>query len=359
MERLGVFYTCNDAYAPFAGVSMVSLLEHNRDMPGLAIYLIGQDISPENRQKLEQAAAAYGCPFTLIDAAPVLEKIQEIGVPAWRNAGITNVRLFYEQAFAGRPLPPRLLYLDCDTLVTGSLEPLATWEMDDCPLAMVCDSLTGYYKAELGFLMADKYYNGGVMLFDTAAWAAQGCTDYLTRCLREKRSDFALGDQDITNLYMKGRIATLPPEYNAQAVHRAYPLPAFFAVYPEDGYYTAAQLALADARPVILHTFRFLGDFPWHKDNLHPDTAAFDRYLALSPWKDYEKKPGSTGTLFRLEKLLYCILPKAAFLRLFRTVQTRSFQKDQAARTARLAAREQPGPAEAENPQAEKQKQNV
>ena len=330
-ERLGIFYTCNDAYAPFAGVSMVSLFENNRDVPGIAVYLIGDGISAQNQQRLYAAAAQYGRTFVLIDAAPVLQTIREIGIAAWRNTSIANARIFYEAAFAGRTLPPRLLYLDCDTLITGSLAPLMTMELQGKAAAMAQDSLAYPYKATVGFAPEEAYCNAGVLLIDTAAWRAHGCTQKLIDHLRGTRKDYVMADQDILNVVLKDDRAVLPAAYNAQPIHRAYPTKAYFAVYPQPAYYAPEELEAAARHAVIRHTFRFLGDFPWHTGNLHPDTADFDGYLALSPWKDYEKRPAGGGAVFQLEKLLYRTLPKKQFLRLFAAVQLHGYQKQEAA----------------------------
>ncbi|MCI2047546.1 MAG: glycosyltransferase family 8 protein [Faecalibacterium sp.] len=336
--RLGIFYTCNDAYAPFAGVSMVSCFENNRDMPGLAAYLIGDGISAENRQKLADAAKAYGRTFTLIDAAPVLETIRGISIAAWRNTTIANARIFYEEAFAGVALPPRLLYLDCDTLITGSLAPLAAFDLGEKAAGMVQDSLAYPYKATVGFAPEEAYCNAGVLLIDTAAWRAHGCTKALIAHLRDTRKDYVMADQDILNVVLKDDRAVLPATYNAQPIHRAYRAKDYFAVYPQPAYYAPAELEAAAEKAAIRHTFRFLGDFPWHAGNLHPDTPEFDRYLALSPWKGYEKKPSGGGAVFRLEKLLYRTLPKRWFLRLFAAVQLHGYQKQEAALQARHKA---------------------
>ncbi len=330
-ETLGFFYTCNDAYAPFAGVSMVSCFENNRDVPGLAAYLIGDGVSAENRQKLAAAAQSYGRSFTYIDAAPVLETIRGIGLAAWRNTTIANARIFYEKAFAGLALPPRLLYLDCDTLITGSLAPLETLDLGGKAAGMAQDSLAYPYKATVGFAPEEAYCNAGVLLIDTAAWRAHGCTEALITHLRDTRKNYVMADQDILNVVLKADRTVLPAAYNAQPIHRAYTARDYGAVYPQPAYYPPAELDAAAQKAVIRHTFRFLGDFPWHAGNLHPDTPEFDHYLALSPWKDYEKKPSGGGAVFRLEKLLYRALPRRWFLRLFAAVQLRGYQKQEAA----------------------------
>ena len=67
----------------------------------------------------------------------------------------------------------------------------------------------------------------------------------------------------------------------------------------------------------IIHFFRVMGEFPWHKDNMHPFNDLFDKYLSISPWADYEKESSGIAWVFNAEKLLYKYLPESLFIRLF------------------------------------------
>ena len=79
--------------------------------------------------------------------------------------------------------------------------------------------------------------------------------------------------------------------------------------------------------PVIHHFERFLGQSPWHKNNMHPFTPDFDRYLAISPWKGLEKPPSAKNTVFRIERILYRMLPKKLFLKIYAKQYKRYFKK--------------------------------
>ena len=83
----------------------------------------------------------------------------------------------------------------------------------------------------------------------------------------------------------------------------------------------------AEASPVIYHTYRFLGEFPWHKGNLHPNTKLFDKYLLESEQHNYIKKISKVTLLFKIEKILYKVLPHTLFFVLFKKVQEISFYK--------------------------------
>lgn len=49
---LNILYQFNEKYVPYAGVSITSLLENNKESSNITIYLLGEDISEESRRKL-------------------------------------------------------------------------------------------------------------------------------------------------------------------------------------------------------------------------------------------------------------------------------------------------------------------
>lgn len=102
---------------------------------------------------------------------------------------------------AAVPLMPeisgRVLVMDVDTFVCGDLSGL--WALRYGPL---------YMAREVG--RANEYYNAGVMLMDTK----QLQDDFAKIVRRLNNYHYRFGEQDCINEVMRGRIKTLPPEYN-------------------------------------------------------------------------------------------------------------------------------------------------
>lgn len=72
-------------------------------------------------------------------------------------------------------------------------------------------------------------------------------------------------------------------------------------------------------KPVIIHFFRFLGQFPWDRASVHPDTGIFDQYLGMSEWSNYSKTGSrNSGIVFKIERWLYRHLDKKTFLKIFK-----------------------------------------
>ena len=58
-KRMNVLYSSDDNYAQHMGVSIYSLLRHNAEFENIRLYVIDNDISPENRDKLREMVSRF------------------------------------------------------------------------------------------------------------------------------------------------------------------------------------------------------------------------------------------------------------------------------------------------------------
>lgn len=313
--RLNVLYQFNEKYAPFAGTSITSLFENNKEMEEINVYILGEDLSEISQKKLCRLAGNYGRNLIFKQTASLIEDMKEWGIPAYRGSYAANMRLFLPIILEEKI--DRILYLDADTIVKGDLKPLMETEMKNFSLGMVMDSLGGNHKRTLGFNKTEPYYNSGVILFDLNNWKSCLCTERIIEHIRQGNTDYSAPDQDLLNVVCKDNILTLKPKYNVQPVHLVFDTGDYYKCYGKSAYYGEEDLRTLKEDAVICHFFRFLGEFPWHKNNLHPDNNLFDQYIALSPWKDYEKQKAESSFFMKIEKILFKILPHGLFLRIF------------------------------------------
>lgn len=328
-NTLYVLYACDENYAPYTGISMNSLFENNRDLEHICVYLVQDHVSEENQNRWKKQAEDFGRELILVDASAIVEQIQKLGIPSYRGSYTTNFRMFFHTFIPEHV--DRLLYIDSDTVITDSLAPLLTIDLQGAAVGVVRDSLTTTYKEIIGMKAEDPYFNAGITFINVPEWKRQGITDKLLNHIKNVRARYCNPDQDLLNIVLKGSIYVLPPEYNFQPAHRAFSDKAYFGAYRHVSYYSSEELDHARRNPKILHTYRFLGDFPWHAGNLHPDNAIFDEYMKRSPWRDYQKKPAGRGMIFTVEKWMYRLLPKGLFLKIFAAFTLRNFKKQNAA----------------------------
>lgn len=94
---------------------------------------------------------------------------------------------------------PKVLYLDVDTIIDGSIKDLWEFPMDD-------NLLAGKFEAE-------NYCNSGVLLMDLKKISAGKYDDSIAHMLRYAK--LLLPDQDAINLIYKDKIKPLPDKFNA------------------------------------------------------------------------------------------------------------------------------------------------
>lgn len=313
---LDVLYQFNEKYAPFAGVSITSLFDNNQDLESIRVFILGEDISEDNQGLLQKTADCYSRSIIFIDCSEQFLKMKEYGMPSYRGSYAANLRLFLP-LFLDDSVD-RLIYLDADTVIDGSLEALLSDAYNDYPLYMTLDSLGMEHKLEIGLDESEDYFNSGVIVFNLNQWRTLRLTEKIIDHVRNVRSHYPAPDQDLLNVVCRGMIGRLSPSYNMQPIHIAFSAKQYYRVYSNQRYYSQEELEEAMKRPCIYHFFRFLGQFPWHKDNVHPDQELFDNYLRKSLWKGYVKLPSDRGLSLQIERLLYKVLPSGAFLYIFR-----------------------------------------
>jgi len=315
---MNILYQSDDNYAIYMGVSICSLLENNKSAKNICIYIIDDAITEVHKSEIKEMVASYNREVVFIPAELILEKPNSKLFAEY--TGMRKNKHSYLKLFLAGVLPEsldRILYIDCDTLVTGSVEDVFNIDMKENCIAMSYDSLIYQAKKTIGFELTDEYYNSGVILVDLNNWKKHNCENRIVEHVKE-HGQYGTVDQDVLNVELKEEIYTLPMAYNVQPIHLVYSIKTYFRNYKmKDCYYTKQEIEEAVNKPIVLHFLRYIGESPWHKDNVHPASDAFDSYLKLTPWKDYEKQPSNRGFIFKVEKLLYKVLPKEIFIFIF------------------------------------------
>ena len=317
INKLNVLYQFNEKYVPYAGVSLTSLLENNKEVEKLTIYILPEGISDDSEKILRKLAESYHREIMFVDTEQLIGEMQSIGINKYRDSYATNMKMF-APLYMDEAVE-RLLYIDSDTIINGSIAELTDIDMHGKPIAMVLDSLCSKHKLQVGHTKEDLYFNGGIVLFDIKKWKEMKCTERIIEHAKNVRAHYMAPDQDLLNVVLKGEIFRLNVEYNLQPIHFAYDYNLYYKWFGQPNYYTSYEIQKAIEKPKILHTFRFLGGFPWHTGTLHPQTSYFDQYLKKSLWSDYVKEPSERNSLiFKIERWLYRHLPKKIFIVIFK-----------------------------------------
>lgn len=306
-----VHVACNidNNYVKYCAVMLTSLLENNKDVE-IHVHVIADGLAEDGKTVITDIVSGrYGRRVSFY--FPGKEILKECRVADGSYISLTT----YYRIFLGRILPEevkKVLYLDCDIIVNGSVKELWDTDISDVSLGCVEDmfcALPGNYE-RLHYSPEFSYFNAGVLLinlerlrradFDAAA------VDYLGKHVME----FTMYDQDLLNAMLHADKRLLPFRWNVQ-----------------DGFLRRRRtervwgdsLKLLEKEldhTVIIH---YTGSKkPWHYKSQHPWRHLYFHYLDLTPWRG-ERPEMPLGYRLKLlaDKVLRaCGLMKVKYLKL-------------------------------------------
>ncbi|MGY3211550.1 glycosyltransferase family 8 protein [Mucilaginibacter sp. HD30] len=258
---LSVVFTIDDRFVQHFTVTLVSLLENNKDI-SLDIYVL---------HDIEDAATLNNTASFFRDNYQIELKLIKVDNSIFNNYRIS---LHYSKAVYFRLLITEILpqsvekalFLDADVVVAGSLRELALHQFkDDEYLLAVDDVEVTTHVARLnamGFPVT-RYFNAGVLLINVSAWRINGLSAKFIDIANEYMERLAWWDQDILNMYFYKDWQPMSDTYNALHLRRKLPV-----------------------TPAVIH-YAGLAK-PWLYVHDHPYKSLYWDYIKLTPFKHYQ-----------------------------------------------------------------------
>lgn len=287
---MNIVYSASDSYAPLAGISLTSLLMNNTDVPQIHIYILDNHIGEENRKKLQRTAEIF---HRDIHFLPLTELKVSFDMKRWNIS--TFGRLFEASSL---PLLDKVLHIDCDTIVEGSLQSLWETDLEQKVLAAAPDCVSDAYKTNIGMRPTDLYIQAGVLLLNLKRIRELDLERTFADYLETYGESLAFVDQEILNACVPEAEKTeLPLRYNSYSLlhlltyRQAKQFKHVAHMVSEENYLDAR------ANGVICHfTWCALeGTRPWVAGDRHPKKHRFlyyqsqSQWAAMPPWPDDRK----------------------------------------------------------------------
>jgi lipopolysaccharide biosynthesis glycosyltransferase len=290
VEKLNVCYASSNEYVPYMCVSIISLLKNNTDLVE-NIYLLSFGIKEENLKKLKDVIKQYNCSLVVIDALSKMSDIfKKIELSTFDGSYATYARAFISELITD--YEGKILYIDSDTVIDGSLEDLLRVDMDaqDKAYAAVIGA-NQYYIGNTERLLANgnkTYFACGVILFNLRLWKKYKCTENIIEYISKNGSDYLYADQTVINNAINEKLVLpLHPKYNYWG--HVYRGARIYYELLHGGWWSKAVIDEAKANPVIIHYKGFIVH-PWLKGNVSSLSHRYQYYKQFSPWKDEEEK---------------------------------------------------------------------
>lgn len=283
---------CTDrGYLKYCVTMWLSLFDHHQGEE-VGIHLLTNGLEAEEIEKARRIVEAHGARFAAYDVDGALLD----ALPKGQYGYITSTT--YARLFLPVILPEqveRVIYLDCDLLVTDSLLPLWNYPLGEGhEVAAVEDSCSAnarYYSRLHLSAEKHRYFNAGVLLVNLEAWRRNGFVERAKNllCGGELQLDYA--DQDVLNVLCCGRTTYLPFRYNLQeAMLRRY--------VPEMSDEARSKIVESLSSPAVIHFTYILK--PWTYESFHPYRSLFYHYFDQTEWAGERPIPTLKQRLWRI-----------------------------------------------------------
>lgn len=241
---INVCFASGESYLKYMATAMVSVLKTAAPHEEIHFYILCNQVSQKSKHYIETLQKFKPCKIIFLD-------INTKEFDSFPSAGkhITNTTYFrYKIAELCPPNIEKIIYLDCDTIVTQPLSELFNQDLTGYYLAGVEDVGYFYWKNHNPqFIYKDGFYiNAGMLLINLDQWRKNNLFHKLVDFTIQHANEIAIGDQDVINRVCLGKIKKLDYKWNVQdSFYRAKPERA---VNPH-----CEEIIKAAANPAIIH----------------------------------------------------------------------------------------------------------
>lgn len=270
MEKYNVVFATDENYVQHVAVALVSLLKNNQDI-NITINYILDEISNINKDKLINIASKYERNINFFT-------LGEFDLEYATTSFHFNKAVYFRLVMADTLPLEKVLYLDADVVVVGSVKYIFDLNIENNFLAAVIDPGFSRHNS-LNMIDEAAYFNAGVFFANLNYWRTHRVKNKCLQFMHDNYAAIELADQDVLNSVVNGNWVQMPAQYNQQSV--------FFEPNFENIYKCILQseIDLALKNPVIIH---YSGSSkPWHFRNAHPQKALYWKYRQETPFSAY------------------------------------------------------------------------
>ena len=293
VNRVNTLLCTNALFLQHAAVCLASLLENNPDL-FFNIVIVAQPTESLDEEKLRRSLKQFSNHSLTFQYFALPADLLLPLNPLAHYTIDTYTRLWVSEFFP--PDVDRVLYLDVDTVVLGSISALWTTELEGALMGAVDIPGADRGVTRLGMRAEDGYFNAGVLVIDLAQWRASHAENIIINYIRNN-PDRVLYDQDALNACFHGSTKRL--DYKWNVIRPFYRDPPVLPL-------KRAELDAIRREARIIHFNG--GSKPWSYFCDHPRRTEYHRYLLMTEWRDYV--PPDRTLLNRLRKTISAILPE-------------------------------------------------
>lgn len=308
-KKYNIVYSSSDTYARCTGISILSLLENNKLLSNIVIYLFINNMSNENLNKIFQVTNKYNVELNIIDVEPKLtEIVKEYNLPTLSGSYNSYVRIFASNWISNID---SALFIDSDTLILDSIEDIFLDDINENVISAVPD--IGVYHKRIEFedreiLDNQIYFNAGILKINFKKWREYNTDFLIIKALNEYKKQWINQDQSILNYALKNICSYLPFKYNFYTLFHSGDYEKIKKDFHIEKFLSKNEYDLIRFKPAIIHFVGSNYTRPWFRKSVSVYKKIYLKYNLLSPWGNIslEKMRNNSQFTYRLyDYLLY------------------------------------------------------
>lgn len=307
-QPLHVAFNITASYASLCSIVLHSLCKHN---PNACVHahILATGMTPEACALIERVAEKHGVEVHHYDATEAVAPLARVYSNKRYHLSV-NYRMFVADL-----LPSdieRVLYLDCDTLVRGSVAELCEHPLSaQCAAVVVRDApiyVAGKRPRRVKHSLGVDYFNSGMMLINLDYWRRERVSEQCVASYAEQPEDYPFPDQDVLNVVLRGHVDYVSPRWNCFSYFFTHEF------YQQPGVGEVDYDLLRGA--VILHFIN--RNKPWTARCTHPYREAYLEVCREAVGEGWIKQHRTLGYyLFRpIYRLLIALGVKRSYIKL-------------------------------------------
>ena len=293
-----ISYSSSDEYSEYTGISIISLFENNKNVD-LNVFIIDNGISKMNRDNIIKIAEKYKRKIVFIDGKRIEYELKN-KVPIFNGSFSTYSRIILDKIYPD--YVDKILVLDSDTIINGSLESLNYLEFTDKIIAAV-ENPEFYLNENINteekniINLKKRYFNAGILYVNLKEWREKNFSNKIDKAISELK-EFKFVDQTILNYATDLEdYAKLPYKYNYWGhlwdKEHCNKIHSFFL-----NYFPVKEIIEAENNPIIIH-YKGYTSRPWFKESTSSMKDKYLYYKSISPWKNIKLDSFYNSTYYK------------------------------------------------------------
>lgn len=206
-EYLNVCFTVDEPFVQHACVTLHSLLISNQNLK-FNVYFFSFGITAVSKRKIELFSQAFRSRLRIDFIHTDISLVNGFKVTG-HSSPVNYLRIFIPHLI---PEVSKVLYLDSDLIIVGSIKELFDLDLDSYCLAAV--PTKDLEMSKILDIADDAYFNSGVLMLNLAYWKNHGITEKLKYFILENPHKIIYWDQDALNALLTHSYFKLEEKWN-------------------------------------------------------------------------------------------------------------------------------------------------